>query len=74
MKKEKEKFLVVNIKDNDDYMCGALTALPTQFRTGSTGFRASSKIIIDGERYIANLYVVKIGSRIVDLDWERDEE
>jgi hypothetical protein len=71
---KKEKFLMINIKDGDDYPCGALTALPTKFRTGSTGFRATSKIMIDGERYVANLYVVKIGSKVTDYDWERDDE
>jgi hypothetical protein len=33
------------------------------FKTGSTGFHAFGKVLIDGEKYQANLLLVKVGSK-----------
>jgi hypothetical protein len=36
---------------------------PKQFRTGSVGYWAGGKIILDGERYQVSCSIVKIGSK-----------
>ena len=35
-----------------------------EFKTGSTGFHAFGKVLIDGEKYQANILLVKVGSKM----------
>jgi hypothetical protein len=44
-----------------------LVANAKQFSTGSVGFGANGKVVIDGERYQVSLNIVKIGSKPVAL-------
>jgi hypothetical protein len=37
-----------------------------EFKTGSTGFHAFGKVLVDGEKYQANLLLVKVGSKVAD--------
>jgi len=41
----------------------SLTAKPKTFSTGSVGFYAGGKVVIDGERYQVSCNVIKIGSK-----------
>lgn len=38
-------------------------ALPRTFSTGSTGYQASGKLVLDGRRYQATILLVEIGSK-----------
>jgi hypothetical protein len=40
-----------------------LSAAPKTFKTGSIGYYAGGKIVLDGERYQVSVSVVKVGSK-----------
>lgn len=44
----------------------ALLAKAKQFKTGSVGYGAYGKVVIDGERYQVSCSMVKIGSKPVE--------
>ena len=51
------KTLVVEIEGNK------MIATDKVFSSGSTGFYATGKIVIDGEQYQVSLPIVKVGSK-----------
>lgn len=40
-----------------------LQANPKNFKTGSTGYYAGGKIVLDGKRYQVSVSVVEVGSK-----------
>lgn len=64
MAEEAEK-LELGIEVGGDFAI-PITAWPVTFRTGSTGYRFSDKLILKGVRYQLNGQLVRIGSRPKD--------
>lgn len=55
--------IIAEIKTDDGKLLGVMTLPPKEFKTGSKGFYANSKIEIDGRRYQAQIQLVEIGSK-----------
>ncbi len=55
--------IIVELKDSNGKTLGLLTAQPKDFKTGSRGFYANSKVEFDGKRYQAQIQLVEIGSK-----------
>ncbi|MGB8646094.1 MAG: hypothetical protein WCF84_12715 [Anaerolineae bacterium] len=55
--------LIIEIKTADGKSLGLLTAAPKDFKTGSKGFYANTKIEIEGKRYQTQIQLVEIGSK-----------
>ena len=55
--------LECKLTDADGKNLGTLNVLPKNFKTGSRGFYAQSKIEIDGVRYQTQVQLVEIGSK-----------
>lgn len=55
--------IIIEIKNDNGQVLGLLTAPPKDFKTGSKGYYANSKIEIDGKRYQAQIQLVEIGSK-----------
>ena len=55
--------IIAEIKTDDGKLLGVMTLPPKEFKTGSKGFYANSKIEIDGWRYQAQIQLVEIGSK-----------
>lgn len=60
----------IEIKGDDDNEVTSLDGEPAtfdlkekEFKTGSTGFHAFGKVLVDGEKYQANILLVKVGSK-----------
>jgi hypothetical protein len=56
-------FLIAEIKTNNGELISILSLPPKEFKTGSKGFYANSKVEIDGKRYQVQVQVVEIGSK-----------
>ncbi len=56
-------YIVAELKDDQNRPLGLLAAMPKEFRTGSKGFFASGKIVIEGKRYQVQVQLVEIGSK-----------
>ncbi|MCU0484647.1 MAG: hypothetical protein MUC85_00920 [Anaerolineales bacterium] len=56
-------FLIAELKTNTGELVTILSLPPKEFKTGSKGFYANSKIEIDGKRYQVQVQVVEIGSK-----------
>ncbi len=56
-------YIVAELKDDQNRPLGLLAAMPKEFRTGSRGFFASGKLVIDGKRYQVQVQLVEIGSK-----------
>lgn len=56
-------FLIAEIKTNTGELVSILSLPPKEFKTGSKGFYANSKVEIDGKRYQVQVQVVEIGSK-----------
>jgi hypothetical protein len=55
---------IIAIIETDDGKVLSTMALPIkEFKTGSRGYFASSKLEIDGKRYQAQIQLVEIGSK-----------
>jgi len=55
--------IIAELKSDDGKLIGILTIPPKDFKTGSKGFYASSKLEIAGKRYQAQIQLVEIGSK-----------
>ncbi len=55
--------LIIEIKTQDGKSIGTLMASPKDFKTGSKGYYANSKIEIEGKRYQTQVQLVEIGSK-----------
>ncbi len=54
----------VVLKDDRGQVIGEMMAPEKQFKTGSRGFYANSKLEIDGKRYQVQIQLVEIGSKV----------
>lgn len=55
--------IIAEIKTDDGKLLGVMTLPPKEFKTGSKGYYANSKIELDGKRYQAQIQLVEIGSK-----------
>jgi hypothetical protein len=55
--------IIVELKTDAGQLIGLMTVLPKDFKTGSKGYFASSKVEIEGKRYQAQIQLVEIGSK-----------
>ncbi len=55
--------LIIEIKTPDGKSIGTLMATPKDFKTGSKGYYANTKIEIEGKRYQTQVQLVEIGSK-----------
>jgi hypothetical protein len=55
--------IIAEIKTDDGKLLGVMTLPPKEFKTGSKGYYANSKVEIDGRRYQAQIQLVEIGSK-----------
>jgi len=56
-------FVIAEIKDEKGQTLGLISMPPKQFKTGSRGFYANTKLEIDGKRYQVQVQMVEIGSK-----------
>jgi len=56
-------FITADLKTSDGQPVAVLTVPPKQFKTGSRGFYANSKVEIAGKRYQVQVQLVEIGSK-----------
>lgn len=55
--------MLVTIKTTTGEIVGEVLAADKQFKTGSRGFYANSKLEIEGKRYQVQVQLVEIGSK-----------
>ena len=53
----------VTFKDSADRTVGLISASEKVFKTGSTGYFGNSKLLIDGDNYVCQVQLVRIGSK-----------
>jgi hypothetical protein len=56
-------FIIAELKDEKGDLIGVITLPPKDFKTGSKGFYANTKVDISGKRYQAQIQLVEIGSK-----------
>lgn len=59
--------LAIKIEDNTG-LVGVFAAQPTDFKTGSKGYRGVSKLTINGRRYQTSIQLVEIHSKPAEQD------
>lgn len=59
--------LAIKVEDSTG-LVGLIAANPTDFKTGSKGYRGVGKVTIAGKRYQANVQLVEIHSKPADQD------
>ena len=55
--------IIAELKSDDGRTLGTLTVTAKNFKTGSRGYYANTKIEIDGKRYQTQIQLVEIGSK-----------
>ncbi len=55
--------LVAEIKNGEGTVLNVMALPPKEFKTGSKGFYANSKMEIDGKRYQVQIQLVEVGSK-----------
>ncbi len=55
--------LTAEIKSGDGTLLNVMALPPKDFKTGSKGYYANSKMEIDGKRYQIQIQMVEIGSK-----------
>ena len=55
--------ILAELKTDAGQVIGVIVAQPKNFKTGSRGYYAQSKLEIDGKRYQAQIQLVEIGSK-----------
>jgi hypothetical protein len=55
--------ITAEIKSGDGTLLSVLALPPKEFKTGSKGYYANSKMDIDGKRYQVQIQMVEIGSK-----------
>lgn len=56
-------FLMAELKNEKGETIGLISLAPKQFKTGSRGYYANTKLEVDGKRYQAQIQLVEIGSK-----------
>lgn len=56
-------FIIAELKSETGQTIGMLSLPPKQFKTGSRGFYANTKIELEGKRYQVQIQMVEIGSK-----------
>jgi len=56
-------FIIAELKDETGKTLGLISLPPKQFKTGSGGFYANTKVEVDGKRYQVQVQMVDIGSK-----------
>jgi len=58
----------------DGEAVGVMQLNPKVFKTGSTGFYANGKVMIDNKKYQAQFQLVEVGSKPKDQeeDWDKN--
>lgn len=56
-------FIVAELKDEKGQTIGLISLAPKQFKTGSRGYYANTKIDVEGKRYQVQVQMVEIGSK-----------
>jgi hypothetical protein len=55
--------IIAELKNDKGEPLSVLTVAPKEFKTGSKGFYANTKVEIDGKRYQVQIQMVEIGSK-----------
>jgi hypothetical protein len=55
--------ITAEIKSGDGTLLSVFALPPKEFKTGSKGYYANSKMEIDGKRYQVQIQMVEIGSK-----------
>jgi hypothetical protein len=55
--------IIAELKNDKGEPLSVLTVAPKEFKTGSKGFYANTKVEIDGKRYQVQIQLVEIGSK-----------
>ena len=55
--------IIAQIKNEAGQVIGELALPPKQFKTGSRGYYANTKLEIEGKRYQVQIQMVEIGSK-----------
>jgi len=61
-------FLTCEIRTVDGKSLGVLVLTPKTFATGSRGYHSQGKLEIDGKRHQAQIQLVEIGSKPIEID------
>jgi hypothetical protein len=56
-------FIIAELKNETGQTIGLISLPPKQFKTGSRGYYANTKIEMDGKRYQVQVQMVEIGSK-----------
>ncbi len=56
-------FIIAELKTDSGQTVAVLCVSPKDFKTGSKGFYANSKVEINGKRYQVQVQMVEIGSK-----------
>lgn len=56
-------FIIAELKNETGQTLGLISLPPKQFKTGSRGYYANTKVEIDGKRYQVQVQLVEIGSK-----------
>lgn len=59
-------FIVAELKTEKGEIVGLVSLSPKQFKTGSRGFYANTKLELEGKRYQVQVQMVEIGSKPQD--------
>jgi hypothetical protein len=59
--------LIAELKTDSGETIAVLTITPKDFKTGSRGFYANSKVELGGKRYQAQIQIVEIGSKPAEV-------
>ena len=57
------EYVTIEFKSSDSKLLGTLLAASRTFKTGSKGFYASGKVMIDSKMYQCSTNIVEIGSK-----------
>lgn len=56
-------FIIAELKTEKGETIGLISLAPKQFKTGSRGYYANTKLEVDGKRYQVQVQLVEIGSK-----------
>ncbi|MBE0698439.1 MAG: hypothetical protein IH586_16100 [Anaerolineaceae bacterium] len=56
-------FIIAELKTETGETIGLISLPPKQFKTGSRGYYANTKIEVEGKRYQVQVQMVEIGSK-----------
>jgi hypothetical protein len=55
--------IITRLEAEDGRLIAITSVSPKDFKTGSKGFYAQGRVVIDGKHYQLNIQLVEIGSR-----------